>query len=79
MTPTSPENRPVSREDRYYAAVHADTAQRGARAAMALADAEMAEVRANVEALAAWFEGQPNWREWGVHRQIRAALRGDLP
>ena len=32
-----------SREARYYAAVHADTVQRGARAAMALADAELDE------------------------------------
>jgi hypothetical protein len=31
---------------------------------------------ARVEALAAWFESQHNWREWGIHRQIRAALAG---
>lgn len=24
--------------------------------------------------LAAWFEAQPNWNEWGIHRQIREAL-----
>ena len=31
---------------------------------------------ARVEALATWFEAQHNWREWGVHKQIRAALTG---
>lgn len=40
---------PQSREARYYAAVHADTVQRGARAAMALADAELAEMQAALE------------------------------
>ena len=34
---------------------------------------ELAKV-ARVEVLADWFEQQPNWREWGVHAQIRAAL-----
>lgn len=36
-------------------------------------DALRAKV-ARVEQLAAWFEAQPNWNEWGIHRQIRAAL-----
>jgi len=38
------------------------------------AEAELAALRGRIEALAAWFESQPNWNEWGVHRQIRAAL-----
>lgn len=29
---------------------------------------------AQVAALADWFDAQPNWREWGIGRQIRAAL-----
>lgn len=24
--------------------------------------------------LADWYDGQPNWREWGIGRQIRAAV-----
>lgn len=39
-----------------------------------LTDAE--NTLARVGDLAEWFEAQPNWREWGVHRQIRAALGG---
>lgn len=40
---------PQSREDRYHAAVHSDTVQRGARAAMAIADAERAALVERVE------------------------------
>jgi hypothetical protein len=41
--------------------------------------AQVAEAKvAKVVTLADWFESQMNWNEWGIHRQIRAAL-ADAP
>ena len=41
----------------------------------AVSRAEAAEAKvAAVEALADEWEAQPNWREWGIHRQICGAL-----
>lgn len=37
-------------------------------------DALAAKLEA-VERLADWFDAQENWREWGVGRQIRAAVQ----
>lgn len=34
---------------------------------------------ARVELLAEWFESQTNWREWGIHEQIRAHAKVDPP